>query len=726
MQTLIAPINAETTLNKEVFSPPFNVKNADHVTIATTRASHTAGSSTVKAYLAGEENDNTYYLYSGGSAIDSTQDPSHQQSVTLTLPSGAATTTASKAGVFNGGFETAPSFTAATTTTGNWIDGTATGSATNDSYGWSYIVVAGTGSAQFDDSTSHSGKYSLKLSTTNATGKVLVSPYQANTPSLEQISKRGAPIKASTKYKLSLWAKGSGLVASSGLCVGIEYDSTGAEIAATTHTITMATGAFGWTKYETVFTTALTAVWLGIRVLINEAGDAQVLNIDELNLEEIVTDLTASKTSTAQILPTFTSVTSTDSIDQAQLTTNAESGLGVTNQTYRAQSFIPTKKYLTSVSTYKGVSGGTYAGDITVSIRPDSGSTTPSATILASTVISNAAWTALATGAEIVSNVPCIVTPGNSYWIVLQSSTTDGTNIARYKASSTNTYANGKSMVSADGSSWSNSTNVDHKFKTTYAKKTESFGIQYNNQKLELNSNADGILSGAIISIPNGTYSYTSTAADAIGNRLADVLSTTAASGFLTTTAGNYTLSNAVMIWKVNTLLPISGLTITARVANAAGSEVITLALSADNSSYADLAASVAGADTLISGTTASMDGQTTFYLKATQSGGGATDLTTITINAGLVTTGYTSFPQFKALTPILLNESNVANTNAQTETRGDSLVLRSNTTNSVSLSTVSALKNMVVSCLNTTDGSTTTKIAIDYLDDEDWSWREF
>src|SRR5438105_3558257 len=65
----------------------------------------------------------------------------------------------------NGNFENAPSFTAATSTQNQFIDGTANGNTSDSTYGWSLGVFTGSSSAQFDNSTSNCGAYSIKGST---------------------------------------------------------------------------------------------------------------------------------------------------------------------------------------------------------------------------------------------------------------------------------------------------------------------------------------------------------------------------------------------------------------------------------------------------------------------------------------------------------------------------------------------------------------------------------
>lgn len=68
--------------------------------------------------------------------------------------------------LYNSDFESAPTFTAATTTTARWIDGTAGGSLTN-TYGW-LTSFNNSCSVQFDTTEKFSGTSSMKVSTTGA------------------------------------------------------------------------------------------------------------------------------------------------------------------------------------------------------------------------------------------------------------------------------------------------------------------------------------------------------------------------------------------------------------------------------------------------------------------------------------------------------------------------------------------------------------------------------
>src|SRR5258708_7447847 len=81
--------------------------------------------------------------------------------------------------IINGNFETIPTFVAAQNAS-NWIDGTAAGSATNDVSFWAVVRNATTIAVQFDTTTFNSGTASLKISTSDATGRGIVRSVVSN------------------------------------------------------------------------------------------------------------------------------------------------------------------------------------------------------------------------------------------------------------------------------------------------------------------------------------------------------------------------------------------------------------------------------------------------------------------------------------------------------------------------------------------------------------------
>lgn len=74
----------------------------------------------------------------------------------------------------NGSFEIVPSGTIATTAGKRWINGTALGSTTDDTYGWGTGVMTGNCNAAFDNTIAFIGSYSMRLSTLAAAASATV------------------------------------------------------------------------------------------------------------------------------------------------------------------------------------------------------------------------------------------------------------------------------------------------------------------------------------------------------------------------------------------------------------------------------------------------------------------------------------------------------------------------------------------------------------------------
>lgn len=110
--------------------------------------------------------------------------------------------------VKNFDFEVAPTFVAATSTAGRWIDGTASGSTTNSTYKWAIASAALTASASasFDTTVFRNGTASLKLDRTDATGAVVV----ANVLNAAAGGSLGTiPINPGVSYTFNIYAKTS-------------------------------------------------------------------------------------------------------------------------------------------------------------------------------------------------------------------------------------------------------------------------------------------------------------------------------------------------------------------------------------------------------------------------------------------------------------------------------------------------------------------------------------
>lgn len=175
--------------------------------------------------------------------------------------------------VYNGDFEYAPPFTAATTTQFRWINGTAAGG--NDPYnifGWGIDSIVGTASAQYDSATKQSGSSSLKLSV--ASGGTITCRQKANASHTALI-----PVRPSTSYTMTGWIKTN---ITSGTA------STGVQIIAANQNSTFTYGTNNvlnstvtttqdWTYYTTTFTTASNTVWINMTARILNDGAATLI-----------------------------------------------------------------------------------------------------------------------------------------------------------------------------------------------------------------------------------------------------------------------------------------------------------------------------------------------------------------------------------------------------------------------------------------------------------------
>jgi hypothetical protein len=176
----------------------------------------------------------------------------------------------------NNSFESAPTFTAATNVSSRWIDGTAAGSTTSDTFKWSTSTITGTCSAQFDSSQFNSGSQSLKISTLATASRIFcIHTRVTSAPTLFQYA---ITVQPSQAYKLTYYMK---TTANSGSSSGariqvVEYNSAGT--AGTTTSGTSISTTTGWTQYTINFTTASTANYVLIEpIIIGDTGLATLI-----------------------------------------------------------------------------------------------------------------------------------------------------------------------------------------------------------------------------------------------------------------------------------------------------------------------------------------------------------------------------------------------------------------------------------------------------------------
>jgi len=547
----------------------------------------------------------------------------------ITTPSTTiASTTASKGGVFNGGFELG----SGTASSDAWIGA--------EAYGWVYLST-GTGSATYDTTVTHFGKQSMKLvGTVIGAGVYAVVASNLNVLGGAPAQNHYFRLKGSTKYRATIWIKTQGItaVASGGVYAALcEFDSTltGGLVVNTLNSYI--TGTQDFACYTITFTTAAATVYGSIfGTIAFETGTAW---FDDIAVEEVVEDAGYTGTISTSLLSSIAGVTSITAIDQTQTLSSTGAAIG-NNNAYRAvgQSFVPTKSKLASVDIYKGSSTSAPApsGTITVRIETDSGGA-PSGTILAAKTYTQATWDAFPTGQNNIPT-PCILTAGATYWIVVIDSAAESAGVyyVVYYQSSGNPYP---TLKTYNGSVWSAAVaNAALYFTTYYAEPTEETRIVCNGEVINLSSNADGLLSGAIVDLDEGKYIYTGGIAYTETDKMCDIYSSSAGAS---TDSSSYplgvngwniyvlagygltyqTISDATtrnIVWKINTLLPIRHIRMRLILYSAAANDKV-FQVSTNNTSWTTVwtlnTATAAYYENVID--TDAVNGCTTFYLRA-------------------------------------------------------------------------------------------------------------
>ena len=193
----------------------------------------------------------------------------------------ARTTSGFKSGlVNNGSFERVPSFVAAHTTNDSYLDGTAIGSSTQNNYGWTSIVSAGTRSLQFDNTVYKSGANSLKLSSSDTTAARSIGIQVRKDSSYSD----GIPIKPNTSYTFSCWYKTDTITNnnSNGLVINPQEDNAAGPLVG--HVSSYKTGTNDWTAFGTTFTSGASSTYLDPQIkIVGESGTAW---IDDVRLQQ--------------------------------------------------------------------------------------------------------------------------------------------------------------------------------------------------------------------------------------------------------------------------------------------------------------------------------------------------------------------------------------------------------------------------------------------------------
>jgi hypothetical protein len=170
--------------------------------------------------------------------------------------------------VYNGDFEYVPPTNVVQTTSNNWIDGTSTGSTTNLLFGWNFYY-GGTGSnlCLFDNSTSATGNYSIKISLVSTGIISYISNFRNN--AINYIY-----LKPNTNYTLSYSLK-TNYISGSGIYGAYaqiqEYNGAGTTVGTNPHG-TFVTTTTNWTQYSFTWTTNSATSYIYLYLYVNNAG----------------------------------------------------------------------------------------------------------------------------------------------------------------------------------------------------------------------------------------------------------------------------------------------------------------------------------------------------------------------------------------------------------------------------------------------------------------------
>ena len=181
--------------------------------------------------------------------------------------------------VYNGDFEIAPVVNVAqTTASSNWLDGTSTGSTTNNTFGWRKFNYTGSQHAYFDSTEKYLGQYSLRLSTLGTGATIGVT--NATQATLDPFT--SIPCTPSTAYTLKFWMKTN--VVSGSATSGAFLRISAGNVSDSTKVKTTT----DWTQYTVTVTTggAISTISIEARIIGNDGAGTLIMDawFDDITL----------------------------------------------------------------------------------------------------------------------------------------------------------------------------------------------------------------------------------------------------------------------------------------------------------------------------------------------------------------------------------------------------------------------------------------------------------
>jgi hypothetical protein len=229
-------------------------------------------------------------------------------------------------------------------------------------------------------------------------------------------------------------------------------------------------------------------------------------------------------------------------------------------------------------------------------------------------------------------STPCIVTPGTTYAITIESSVTEASG-NRYSVGFGAGSNTGEGMVNSIGGTFALSSGYSLNYIEYYAKNTEDVSVTVNGVTANLISNgtaigdATGILSGAIVNTDTGIYTYEN-GFNATKGKFSDVFTATSGgvttgntviNGWTNTTESIQSASDTTarsVTFKLNTMRNVTGVNVSATAFN---NNVNTglVEISGDNINYNTIIDYPASASAqTASASTNFVSGNTTFYIR--------------------------------------------------------------------------------------------------------------
>lgn len=380
-------------------------------------------------------------------------------------------------GVYNWDFELGTGTSTTTSGSGIYVG--------DSNYGWVLNRIAGTGTVlgKFDTVIKYSGSQSIFLSLNSSVDSRASISIDADSERLSQTASDGKlyipiSVKPLTKYKFSAYLKGQNCLENS--CGMLFEGRTLNYVATTSGNSYLPIGDSNFIYREIILTTGATTYYFSPQFRINVAGQDQNMWIDDVRLEEVSTlNLSGQVSGRPSIV--VSGVSDFNAIDQADTNNSTTEWFGDSSSYAIGQCFTPTQSKFTGIYFQRASDSNTFTGDVIVSLRKSENGTYPTATILATTTISNATWEAMPSYTDYRVALPYILDANgtNKYCVDFNATIQgDANNHPRLvRDATTGSGYSGGTEIFYNGTVWNNIAGKDLYFKTLFEKQSSAFDL---------------------------------------------------------------------------------------------------------------------------------------------------------------------------------------------------------------------------------------------------------